>query len=284
MYRGGVIEQTAVPLALPARTWQRPDVRKALQVRDVGQLLKAAQQHTGASQSRIAVAIGITQGRVSEIVRGTRQVTALDTLERIAVGLDMPDDARMLLGLAPVHPAGLDHLSASGRAEILQVFPSQSTARDEIQALAQRADQIDVLAVRGLGIVGLNDSLIRAAFRAGTATLRVQLLDPDSDAAEHRAAEIGEALGSFQAGIWLAVQRLQDLAADGAAVELHLYAMLPTWRVIGLDDTLFVSAFGENHEGHTSSMYRITGSPHGALHRGFRRFLDELRRTSRRVI
>jgi len=37
------------------------------------------------------------------------------------------------------------------------------------------------------------------------------------------------------------------------------------------DTTLFVSAFGEKHEGHTSPMYQITGSPHGALHRGFRR-------------
>jgi hypothetical protein len=31
-------------------------------------------------------------------------------------------------------------------------------------------------------------------------------------------------------------------------------------------------------------MYKITGSPHGALNRGFHRFLGELRRTSKRVI
>jgi hypothetical protein len=67
-------------------------------------------------------------------------------------------------------------------------------------------------------------------------------------------------------------------------VEAHTYALLPTWRVIGLDSTLFVSAFGETHEGHTSPMYRIVGSPRGALHRGFNRFRDELRRTARRVV
>jgi hypothetical protein len=33
-----------------------------------------------------------------------RQVTALQTFERTADGLTMPDDARMLLGLAPKTP------------------------------------------------------------------------------------------------------------------------------------------------------------------------------------
>src|SRR3954447_5011316 len=106
MYATCVAEVTAIAsLALPEWAWQRPDVRSALRERNVGALLRAAQQYTGASQSRIAVAVGMLQGRVSEILRGTRTVTALESFERIAGGLDMPDDARMLLGLAPVHPA-----------------------------------------------------------------------------------------------------------------------------------------------------------------------------------
>ena len=47
---------------------------------------------------------------------------------------------------------------------------------------------------------------------------------------------------------------------------------------------LAATAWGETHEGHTSPMYRLTGSPHGALHRGFRRFIEELRRTARQVV
>jgi transcriptional regulator with XRE-family HTH domain len=279
-----VTETTTAPLSLPARAWQRPEVRAALRDRNVGALLKAAQQHTGASQSRLAVAIGMLQGRVSEILRGTRTVTALESFERIAAGLDMPDDARMLLGLAPVHPAGLDHLGASGRAEILAVYPSQSTARTEIEHTAQRAATVDVLAVRGLGIIGLNDSLLRCRLRSRSTRVRVLLLDPDCDGAHRRAEEIRESYGSFSAGIRLSLERLSELADEGADIEVGVYDLLPTWRVIGLDETLFVSAFGETHEGHTSPMYKITGSPHGALHRGFRRFLGELRRTARRVI
>ncbi|WP_033288379.1 helix-turn-helix domain-containing protein [Amycolatopsis jejuensis] len=271
-------------LTLPDWAWRRAEVRDALQARDIGALLRAAQQYTGASQSRIAVAVGVLQGRVSEILRGNRTVTTLELFERIADGLEMPDDARMLLGLAPVHPAGLDHLGASGRAEILAVFPAQSKARPEIEQRAAEATEIEVLAVRGLGIIGMNDSLLRSRIRQRSTTVRVLLLDPDGEAAVRRATEIGETLGSFAAGIRLSIERLRDLAAEGAEVEVHTYDVLPTWRVIGLDSTLFVSAFGDNHEGHTSPMYKITGSPHGALHRGFRRFMHELRRTARRVV
>ncbi|MGH4020549.1 MAG: hypothetical protein ACRDT0_15205 [Pseudonocardiaceae bacterium] len=55
--------------------------------------------------------------------------------------------------------------------------------------------------------------------------------------------------------------------------------------MIALDDTLFVSAFGENTEGHTSPMYKISTTAYGgSLHRGFRRFVGELRRTARQVV
>jgi len=37
-------------------------------------------------------------------------VTALEVFERIVNGLGMPDEARILLGLAPLHPVGLEHL------------------------------------------------------------------------------------------------------------------------------------------------------------------------------
>jgi hypothetical protein len=103
--------------------------------------------------------------------------------------------------------------------------------------------------------------------------VRVLLLDPDCEGIHRRADEIHESYGSFSAGIRLSLERLAELADDGADLEVRLYDILPTWRVIGLDETLFVSAFGETHEGHTSLMYKITGSPHGSLHRGFRRLI-----------
>lgn len=281
---GSRVADIAVSLVLPDWAWRRPEVRQSLSERDVAALFQAAQRYAGASQSRIATATGILQGRVSEIMRGGRAVTTLELFERIADGLGMPDDARMLLGLAPRHPAGLDHLGAAGRAEILAVYPSQSAALPDIRGLAGTAQEIDVLAVRALGILGMNDSMLRASVQRSAPTVRALLLDPDCPAAERRAAEIRESYASFAAGIRLSIERLRELDAQTGSVRCDLYTMLPTWRVISLDSTMFVSAFGESHEGHTSPMYRLTGSPHGALHRGFRRFIDELRRTARRVV
>lgn len=278
------VTESAVSVALPDWAWKRPEVRQALRERDVATLLQVAQQYSGASQGRIAVATGLLQGRVSEIIHRARTVATLELFERIAHGLGMPDDARMLLGLAPCHPAGLDHLSASGRAEILAVYPSQSSAMKDMRGLANQAREIDVLAVRALGIVGLNDSLLRTSVQRSTPTVQVLLLDPDCEAARRRAAEIGEGFESFTSGIRLSIARLRELNEQTGTVCCHLYTMLPTWRVISLDGTMFVSAFGETHEGHTSPMYRLTGSVHGALHRGFRRFVEELRGTGRQVV
>lgn len=273
---------------MPRWAWQREDVRAALRHRDMGALFRLVQRYAGASQSHIAVATELLQGRVSEIIKGSRTVTALEVFERIADGLRMPDEARIQLGLAPLHPAGLDHLGPSGRAEVVAVYPSQQAATADIRAAACQTRAMEILAVRGLGIIGLKDSLLRPVVGGTTPprTVRALLLDPDSPAARRRAGEINESCDSFARGVRLAVARLRELAErSDTTVEVYLYDILPTWRVIALDDVLFVSAFGDDTEGHISPMYKISTSAYGGpLHRGFRRFIDELRHTSRREI
>ncbi len=275
-------------LSIPAWVWQRDELRAVLRRRDMGGLFRLAQRYSGVSQSRLAVATGLLQGRVSEIIKGTRMVTALEVFERIASGLGMPDEARILLGLAPLHPLGLEHLGPVGRAEVIAVYRSQQDAAADIGAAVRQAREVDILAVRGLGLIGLNHSLLRPAVTGGRSpqVVRALLVDPDSDAARRRAAEIGESFESFTSGVLLAVARLRELAEHTTAtMEIYLYDMLPTWRVIALDETLFVSAFGQDVEGHTSPMYKISSSAYGgALHRGFRRFVGELQRTARRVM
>lgn len=93
-------DEVAEPLRLPASFWQAESVRDALKSRDVSQLFREASKR-GLSQTRIGIAVGISQGRVSEIIRGTRGVARLHVLERIADGLSMPEAARLALGLAP---------------------------------------------------------------------------------------------------------------------------------------------------------------------------------------
>lgn len=272
-------------LTIPVSVWNRDDMRNACRRRDVAGILQAVQRSTGASQTQLAMTTGILQGRISEILRGTRIVTAFEVFERIADGLAMPDETRVLLGLAPVHPSGLNHLGPLGGAELLAAYPSQAEAAPDIREAASTATTIDVLAVRGLGIIGMNDSVLRATVARTRPVLRALLLNPDSPAAHRRAHEVGESPESFTSGVQLSVARLRELGEHTEAqVQVYFYDMLPTWRVLALDEVQFVSAFGQSHEGHTSPMYKIAASAHGALHRGFHRFTAELRGQAHRVI
>jgi hypothetical protein len=91
------------PLQVPDGFWQRTDVQQALRQRDIGAVFRLLSKHTGAGQTRIGIAVGMSQGQVSVIMSpGThrQRVTTLDVLLRIADGLDMPAPARRLLGLA----------------------------------------------------------------------------------------------------------------------------------------------------------------------------------------
>ncbi|MEU3280739.1 helix-turn-helix domain-containing protein [Streptomyces antibioticus] len=268
-----------VPIELPDWAWERAEVRQALRARDIGAVFRHAQQYAGASQARIATATGMTQARVNEIINGRREVSRLDVYERIADGLRMPDDARHLLGLAAGrekrHGGAAFDLAAF--PEVVRVYAAQNSAAEEIQQQARAAEELDVLAVRGLGLIGLNDSLLRACLprEQGGKGLRVRvaLLDPDSDALALRAAEIGESPESLSGGVRLAEARLRELA-DTCHVGVWRYRMLPTWRVIRTDSTMFVGAFDAGWEGHESATYKVMATPHGPLFRGFRRMFE----------
>src|SRR5690606_9926769 len=88
-------------IAVPAWAWERADIHDALTRRDIPAVLRFVQQYGGASQTRIAAATGISQGRISEILNRRKSVTAFEVIERIADGVGMPDAARMRFGLAP---------------------------------------------------------------------------------------------------------------------------------------------------------------------------------------
>src|ERR1700730_12378156 len=89
------------PPAIPAAFWERPDVCQALRKRDMSALFRLLRQYLGLSQMRIGTAVGLGQGRMSEVINGIRKIRDVKVFERIADGLDMPDHARVLLGLTP---------------------------------------------------------------------------------------------------------------------------------------------------------------------------------------
>jgi transcriptional regulator with XRE-family HTH domain len=290
METGGRTMPTALePIELPDWAWERAEVRQALRARDMGAVFRQVQQYAGASQSRIAVATGMTQARVNEIINRRREVSRLDVYERIADGLHMPDDARHLLGLAASREkrSGGPAFDLAAFPEVVRVYAAQNSAADEIQQQAREAKELDVLAVRGLGLIGLNDSLLRACLprdQGGKGLrIRVLLLDPDSDVLDRRAAEIGESSESLAGGVRLAEARLRELAA-WSEIEVYRYRMLPTWRLIRTDSTMFVSAFDAGWEGHESATYKVMETPHGPLFRGFRRMFDAIADGAQRTV
>jgi transcriptional regulator with XRE-family HTH domain len=268
-----------MPLEIPDWAWQRTEVVSALERCDISALLQAAQKYSGASQTRIASEIGLGQGRVSEIIKGRRQVVRFDVIERIAAGLDMPDFARRLLGLAAAPGA------ASGTTEISRAYSAQHEAVADIQLHAAYAEAIDVLAVRGLGLLALNSSVLRRCLlrEEQPPQLRVLLLHPRCEAVHRRAEEIGESAASLSNGIQLAESRLRELGGS-IRVNLWYYREPPTWRIVRLDATLYVSVFTETWEGHESGIYRLASTERGPLYHGFRRMFEVMLRGSERVL
>jgi transcriptional regulator with XRE-family HTH domain len=283
IYACGVRGSAFAPVEVPASAWRAGSVRDALCGRDVAALLRLVQGHCGVSQARLAAAVGMGQGRLNEIVNGRRGVTQFAVFERIADGLAMPDEARVLMGLAPAHAArGV----FTGHAEIARVFRDQAEANAELTVQAANAGQVDLLAVRALGLIALNDSLLRGPLSRRTEPVRVRvlLLDPESPMAAARAAEIGESLGSFTAGVRLALARLAEFADDPVVrVQVAVHGELPVWRMLRFDDVLYLSAFGLSAEGHRSGMYKFTAAANGVLHGGFLRQFDAAWQQARRV-
>ncbi|MEI7055632.1 helix-turn-helix transcriptional regulator [Nocardioides sp. CCNWLW239] len=261
------------PVAMPSWAWDRPEVREALVARDMGGVFRAMQQYAGLSQARIAAATGLSQSRVNEVINGRREITKLDVFERIADGLEIPAECRRILGLAPARTAGQrDPSDLSAYPEVVNVYRDQGFAREEIAAQLQIASNIDVLAIRGLGLLGLNDSLLRSHLTGGAgANVRIMLLDPDCEATAVRAAEVGESPQEFAAGIRMTMSRLGGLPG----VQVYLYDQMPVWRVIRLDTVMFVATFG-TWEGHESAMYKIIATPRGPVFHGLVRHIEAL--------
>ena len=109
--------RAAALIEIPATLWQRAAMTEALCNRDMGTVFRLVRQYAGASQTKLAIACGMTQGKISDIMRDVQRVTALEVFERIADGLNMPDPARTTLGLAPAMQPPAEDTSAGQLAQ-----------------------------------------------------------------------------------------------------------------------------------------------------------------------
>jgi transcriptional regulator with XRE-family HTH domain len=189
---------------VPVATWQREDIIELLARRDIAHLLRVVQKETGASQTQIGNAIGLSQAQISEIMSGSRKVTSVDVLTRIVYGLDIPQAAQLVLFCGetarpqrprpPTPRGGAEPQPSTGSfADVIGVYPTRSGFNAAHPAHALFDDAIDVRAA-GLSLnllcqqysdTGLIDLLSRGGH------LRLVLLDPKGKAIREREQEEG---------------------------------------------------------------------------------------------
>jgi hypothetical protein len=90
---------------VPPSFWRRNDVQTALARREVGGILGMyLAEFPDCTQTQLALMIQHDRSDISNWVRGVRasQVTDIGVLTRIADGLNLSDESRLLLGLAPI--------------------------------------------------------------------------------------------------------------------------------------------------------------------------------------
>ena len=131
------------PIALPDSFWHRSDVITALTSRDMGELFRLLCYKADITQTQIATAADLSQGRVSYIFHGKQRVRSLAVFRRIADGLDMPEHARILLGV------GTDEPITAVTHEPVSLSGDESRERDLLRQLAS-AGNIDTAVVQVL--------------------------------------------------------------------------------------------------------------------------------------
>ncbi|MBU3063138.1 helix-turn-helix transcriptional regulator [Nocardia sp. NEAU-G5] len=75
---------------IPSGFFDTPAMRNALGQYDFGIIFQAILEQTGLSQFRLAELVGLTQSRVSAVVRGERSITGLSVAARISTAFGIP--------------------------------------------------------------------------------------------------------------------------------------------------------------------------------------------------
>jgi len=75
---------------MPSAFFDSQPMRNALEQHDFGIIFQAIQEQTGLSQLRLAELIGLTQSRVSAVIRGERTITGLSVATRISTAFGIP--------------------------------------------------------------------------------------------------------------------------------------------------------------------------------------------------
>jgi transcriptional regulator with XRE-family HTH domain len=208
----------------------------ALAARDVAHVFRIIQKETRVSQTHLGVATGLSQAQVSEIIGGSRRVSSVDVLTRIATGLCMPAEARVTLLLGDrtqavaaastepresASPTVAEEALAERYSDVEAIYPSRSEFTSRMPAHALFDCAMDIRAS------GLSLNLIcqqyadtsLAQLAQDGARIRLLFLDPAGSAIRQREIEEGFTAGHLGALTTLNLQsilRVRDRLPDEA--------------------------------------------------------------------
>lgn len=154
------------PVAVPATFWRRDETQVALARREIGRLFQIyLDAFPGCTQTQLALLTEHDRSDISNWVRGKRygRVSDIEVLTRIADGLRMPDEARVLLGLAPAE--ALVSAIRAGRSAPVSPLPGFPDGAGGVPA-DQPSPAPVRLAICGSRAVGTDDEVIDSAIRA----------------------------------------------------------------------------------------------------------------------
>ncbi|MEV6404100.1 helix-turn-helix transcriptional regulator [Streptomyces bobili] len=92
--------RTEATPAISDRAWRDEAVHRALATWDFGTVLRLVRRRSGLSQKAVRELTGLTQGFISDLERGLKQINGRETIIDVLTGLGLPSDLRPLL-LAP---------------------------------------------------------------------------------------------------------------------------------------------------------------------------------------
>lgn len=126
-------------IRMPAAVLDRPEIRRALRLGDWATVLQVLVRETGASQTDIAVAVGVSQPHVSRLINGQSREPGIRTVRALCDGLGIP---RPLAGLVDDQEDATDRrqflagaASASGLAVLATMDGSASVESQDEERL-----------------------------------------------------------------------------------------------------------------------------------------------------
>lgn len=127
---------------VPLDLLRREDLRRVLAEHDFAAVFMLLGKYGGLSQNRIALACGLTPGKVSAIVHGRAQVTSFEVVARIADGLRVPGH---LLGLAPRAWEGQSDPVSAARSALASPAQEHAWTSETSVAAATRLTARDLI-------------------------------------------------------------------------------------------------------------------------------------------